>query len=92
VIKSGQKAGIWVSTCGEMAADPAVAILLIGLGIDEISTSPLILPKVKKAIRSVTLKQAKEIAQEAMKFVSGEEIKKFINERLKQIIPELIEN
>ena len=36
---AGHKAGIWVGLCGEMAADPALAVLLIGLGVDELSVS-----------------------------------------------------
>ena len=92
VIESGHDNDVWVGTCGEMSGDPALAILLVGLGIDEISTSPLVLPKVKKAIRAVTFKQAQEIASGVMKFGSGVQIKKFIEERLKQIMPELFEN
>ena len=91
VIESGHAEGLWVGTCGEMSGDPAVAVLLVGMGIDEISTSPLILPKVKKAIRSVTMDQAQEIAREAMKFSSGAEIRKHIEDRLRDILPEIIE-
>ena len=57
----------WVGTCGEMCSDPAMALLIMGLGIDEISVSPLVLPLVKKMIRSVKIKDAKKIAREAMK-------------------------
>ncbi len=92
IIQNGHNNKIWVGTCGEMSGDPMLAILLVGLGIDEISTSPLILPKVKKAIRSVTLKQAREIADEALKFSTGAHIRKFVGDKLREILPELVEN
>ncbi|MBI4550363.1 MAG: phosphoenolpyruvate--protein phosphotransferase [Candidatus Omnitrophica bacterium] len=92
VIDNGHANNIWVGTCGEMCGDPVLAILLVGMGIDEMSTSPLVLPKVKKAIRSITLRQAREISEEAMKFSTGGNIKKFVAERLREIMPELIEH
>ena len=92
VIDNGHANGVWVGTCGEMGGDPLLAILLVGLGIDEISTSPLVLPKVKKAIRALTLTQAQELAAEAMKFSTGHQIKKYLTDRLKEMIPELIES
>jgi len=91
VIQSGHANGIWVGTCGEMSGDPILAILLVGLGIDGISTSPLILPKVKKAIRAVTYEQAQELAETAFRFSTGEEIRHFLDERIRETVPELME-
>lgn len=92
VIHNGHANGVWVGTCGEMSGDPVLAILLLGLGIDGISTSPLILPKVKKAIRSVTFEQAKELAGEALRFATGEEVRRFLDAKIKETVPELIDN
>lgn len=86
VIVNGHKNKIWVGTCGEMTGDPAVAILLVGLGIDEISTSPLLLPKVKKAIRTVPYREAKGIAQKALKFHTGLEVRKFLSAKLRRLL------
>ncbi|MBI4394731.1 MAG: phosphoenolpyruvate--protein phosphotransferase [Candidatus Omnitrophica bacterium] len=90
-ITNGKKAKIWVSVCGEMGGDPAMALLLLGLGIDQLSMSSFALPKVKKTIRSVTLKQAKAIAARALEFDTGEEIKRFAETKLKSVLPELFE-
>ncbi|MEE8359920.1 MAG: phosphoenolpyruvate--protein phosphotransferase, partial [Candidatus Omnitrophota bacterium] len=57
VIDNGHKNGIWVGMCGEMAGDPSWALLLLGMGLDEFSTSPMVLPEIKKVIRAVTLKE-----------------------------------
>src|SRR3989338_6690755 len=53
VVDNGHRSNRWVGCCGEMAGNTTVAVLLVGLGIDEISTSPIVLPKVKRIIRSI---------------------------------------
>ncbi|MSR77409.1 MAG: phosphoenolpyruvate--protein phosphotransferase [Candidatus Omnitrophica bacterium] len=92
VVESGHRHKKWVGCCGEMAGDPAIAMLLLGLGIDEISVSPFILPKVKKSIRSVNYEDAKLIAEKALQFHTGEEIRVFINQELKRVAPDLVED
>ena len=89
VIEAGHKQYIWVGMCGEMAADPPMALILLGLGLDEFSASPLAVPLVKKIIRSVTLKDAKKIAEEALKLPSGEKIKRFVENKMEKILPSL---
>lgn len=90
VIENGHCHQRWVGTCGEMASDPIVAILLLGLEIDSISTSPLALPKVKKAIRSISFSEAKRIAQKALEFQSGKEIEDYLTAELRKIMPDLV--
>ncbi len=86
VIENGHRHGRWVGSCGEMSGDPAIAILLAGLEIDEISTSPVVLPKVKRAIRATSFSQAKEIARQAMSFQTGAEIREFLDARVHEIM------
>ena len=74
-----------------MAGDPAIAMLLVGLNIDEISTSPFVLPKVKKVVRSISFKQAQEIARQALEFQTGTEVREFITSQLRNISKELVE-
>jgi phosphotransferase system enzyme I (PtsI) len=89
VINTGHKKGIWVGMCGEMAADPAMALLLLGMGLDEFSVSPISIPNVKKIIRSVNLKDAEEIANQALTLSSGEEVRNFLDDKISEIIPEM---
>ncbi len=91
VITNGHRNKIWVGTCGEMSGDPAIAVLLVGLGIDAISTSPLLLPKVKKAIRLVPFKLAKEVAEKSLQFSTGFEVHKFLKQKLGVILKGLME-
>lgn len=56
--EAGQRAGIPVSICGEMAADPQYTALLIGLGIRELSVGPASVARIKARLRELSLKQA----------------------------------
>src|SRR5690606_21781015 len=62
----GRAAGIEVSVCGELAANPLGVFLLLGLGITALSVSPTSLPEVKKIIRTVPAAAARAAAAEAM--------------------------
>ena len=65
-VKAGQAAGIPVSLCGEMAADPRMTPLLVGLGVDALSASPAYLTLVKRVLRMMTLKEAQTLADNAL--------------------------
>lgn len=67
-------AGLKVSVCGEMAGDPVYAALLLGLGVDELSMTPPLLPPVKFVIRSLAMADARRLATEALKLETAKEI------------------
>lgn len=92
VVENGHAKKRWIGSCGEMSGDPTIAVLLVGLEIDEISVSPFVLPKVKQAIRSISFKDAKVIAQKALQFDSGEEVRKFLDAEIRKISKDLIED
>jgi len=86
IIDAGHAAGIWVGMCGEMAAEPVFTLLLLGLGLDEFSASPISIPELKKVIRSVRYEQAKEIAQRALEFNTAIKIEQFARTKIKEMI------
>ena len=83
----GHHAGLWVGVCGEMAGDPRAAVLLIGLGVDELSVSCFDLPRVKAAIRSVSLARARELADEALTLPSAGLIRELLACGLDPLLP-----
>ncbi len=89
VVENAHKNDIEVAVCGEMSSDTSLALLLIGFGMDELSMSPFVIPKVKKLVRSITMEQAKNVAKEAMRFETGAEIRQFADAQLKKLVPEL---
>ena len=74
VVEVAAKAGKKVSICGEMAADPLNAVLLMGIGITDFSLSAPSIPVVKQAIRRVTLASARKLAETVLAMASGAEI------------------
>ena len=89
VIDNGHKEGIPVALCGEMAGDISLTAILLGLGLDEFSTSPIAVPEIKKVVRSIKYSQAQEIAETALTFTTGEEVRAFAKKRLMELVPDL---
>jgi multiphosphoryl transfer protein len=58
--------GRWVGVCGELAGDPAAAVLLAGLGVTELSMAPALIPEAKAALRAVTIDDARAAAAAAL--------------------------
>jgi len=89
VIDTGHKATIQVGMCGEMAGEPVFTLILLGLGLDEFSTSPVNIPRIKQIIRSVDYKAAQQIADEALTLATGAEIEEFAGRKLRELVPDL---
>ncbi|WP_338083726.1 putative PEP-binding protein, partial [Caloranaerobacter azorensis] len=83
VIDNGHKEGIWVGMCGEMAGDKRMIPILLGLGLDEFSMSPISILPARKLIRSLKSKEIKKLADEILKMNTAEEIEKFIENYFK---------
>lgn len=69
VVDAAHEAGIWVGVCGELAGDLEFTPLLLGLGIDELSTGAAMVPRIKKAIRSLDMEACRQVVDHAL---SGE--------------------
>jgi phosphoenolpyruvate-protein kinase (PTS system EI component) len=66
IVEAGNRAGIGVSVCGEMASDPLSVVLLMGLGYRTLSVGPPTIPLVKWIIRTVPISVAVAAAQAAL--------------------------
>lgn len=84
-IESGRAAGIPVGLCGEMAADPAAALLLLGLGLGEFSMTSQSVPAVKRLIRAVTMSEARAVAEEALTMKTSAGVRGFLEDRVAEI-------
>jgi phosphotransferase system enzyme I (PtsI) len=88
VIDAGKRAGIPVEMCGEMAADPIYAIVLLGLGLEIFSMNPSSIPVIKNVIRSVRYKDCRRIAELALNKKTAQEIEEFVIESVAMRFPE----
>jgi phosphotransferase system enzyme I (PtsI) len=84
--------GIWVGVCGEMAADPVLVPLLLGLGVDELSAAPALVPAVKFTVRRLKLSEARALAQFALESDHGAEVLKRAQELAHTVAPTLWDN
>ncbi|MCX7973982.1 MAG: phosphoenolpyruvate--protein phosphotransferase [Candidatus Aminicenantes bacterium] len=82
VIDQANEAGREVGVCGEMAADPLSALILLGFGLRIFSMNPIFIPRIKKALRSVELKTVKEAAEEILKLKTSQDIEEYFIERV----------
>lgn len=88
---AARAAGIWVGVCGEMAGDPLMIPLLLGLGVDELSVAPQAVPQIKYLIRRIKMSEAKEIAAAALESESSEEILDRSQRLVRSVAPSLFE-
>jgi phosphotransferase system enzyme I (PtsI) len=88
VVRSGHEAGIPVAICGEMAAEPVYAVVLLGLGLDEFSMNPLAIPKVKKVVRKLRFDESQSLVEQLFQFPTASEIECFLRSWMAKRFPE----
>jgi len=85
-IRAAGRRNVPVSVCGEMCADPAYAVLLIGLGVRNMSVTPHGIPEVKKAIRSITVKEAERYARRALSLETADQVDRYLRAQLRELL------
>ncbi|MBU0709848.1 MAG: phosphoenolpyruvate--protein phosphotransferase [Candidatus Omnitrophica bacterium] len=86
IITAGHKEKIKVAMCGEMAGEPGLVLILLGMGLDEFSIPPQVIPELKYIIRSITMKQVEEIAQKASTLSTAKEVNNYSQDKLREIL------
>jgi phosphotransferase system enzyme I (PtsI) len=86
-VEAAHKRKIHVGVCGEMCGDPLSVLVLIGMGIDEFSTGPTMIPEIKRIIRSVTFDECKSLVRRILRFRTTSEIEREIEGFLKARVP-----
>ncbi|MGD0916022.1 MAG: phosphoenolpyruvate--protein phosphotransferase [Thermodesulfobacteriota bacterium] len=87
VVQSAHEVGIPVAICGEMAAEPAYALILLGLGLDDFSMNPISIPKVKKVLRMSKLEEARPFVEKIFQFKTASEIERYVRNWMAQRFP-----
>ena len=83
-----RRRGLPVGMCGEMSGDIAYTALLLGLGLKEFSVSSAVIPEIKKMIRSVDMKTAREIADKVISFAYAQQTQQYLKEISERVMPE----
>jgi phosphotransferase system enzyme I (PtsI) len=74
IADAGHAHDLWVGVCGEMAGDIALIPLLLGLGVDELSASAVLVPRVKRAVQSLSVPECKQLVKEALTLQTAPDI------------------
>lgn len=74
IVSAGHAHNLWVGICGEMAGEIALTPLLIGLGVDELSTGASLVPRVKRAVQSLDVGVCLQLVEEIQRLDSSEAI------------------
>jgi len=88
-VKAAHKLKKPVAICGEFGGNPVATPLLVGLGIDEISTNSTNIPEIKKIIRTLSFDECKKITAKAMRFCTAAEISDYLTGELKKRLADL---
>jgi len=89
--EAGEAHGIWTGVCGEMAGDIRLTPLLLGLGVEELSVSPKIVPRVGQVIRSLKYSECQAMADEVMKQTRSQHIMDLSMSLAKKCYPDLLD-
>ena len=87
VVQSAHQARIPVAICGEMAAEPAYALILLGLGLNEFSMNPVAIPKVKKILRMARFEETRSLVEELFQFPTASEIECYVQNWMAERFP-----
>jgi phosphotransferase system enzyme I (PtsI) len=86
VVRAAGACRVPVSVCGEMAADPLHALLLLGLGVRELSMSPAAIPAVKAAVRTASASRLEPLARATLSLGTADEIEAMLRRELAEAL------
>ena len=90
IIRAARLRGRPVSLCGEMAADPIYTIILLGLGVDELSMNPVMIPAIKQIIRGVTWAEARDVARGVLRERRAKDVQTYLEAMMASRFPQVM--
>lgn len=90
IILAGHRHNRPVSLCGEMASDPIYTIILLGLGVDELSVNPAMVPAIKQIIRGVSLEEAREVARGVLRERRAKDVQSYLETMMGSRFPQVM--
>ena len=88
-VESSLRKSVSVSLCGQMSGSPTYTMLLLGMGLRQLSMTPSAIYEIKRVCRSVTIEQCEAVARRALTLENARNIKAYLREELKKHVPEL---
>jgi phosphoenolpyruvate-protein phosphotransferase (PTS system enzyme I) len=88
IVEAGRNAGIEISMCGEMAGEPLYTMILLGLGLNELSMNAVAIPRVKKIIRASTIADCRKLLKKVLTFTTAHESEAYVRSYMIKNFPE----
>ena len=88
--RAAERNGIWTGICGEMASDLRYIPILIGLGVEELSMTPIAIGHARRLIRKISMSDAERIAEQALAASTAKEALEYSTEFLERNLPEIL--
>jgi phosphotransferase system enzyme I (PtsI) len=89
VVQAADKHDVAVNVCGEMGGEPMYTMLLLGLGVRQLSVTPHNIPEIKKIVRSITLEEAGQVAREALRLETARDVNNYLRDKARRVLPEV---
>ena len=89
-VRAAERKNIYVTVCGQMAADPVLSVLLIGLGVHKLSMEPASLPGIRRVIRNISYFEAEQLAEAALQAGDAAAAKQPVIDLLHERVPEML--
>ncbi|MBL8829220.1 MAG: phosphoenolpyruvate--protein phosphotransferase [Planctomycetaceae bacterium] len=86
-VTAANKAQIPVELCGQMSGNPIYTMLLLGMGLRQMSVAPAAIPEIKKVIRSVNIAQCEVVAKKVMHLENARDVKSYLKDELNRLFP-----
>lgn len=90
IIRAAHRRNRLVCLCGEMAADPIYTIILLGLGVDELSMNPVMIPAIKQIIRGVSWAEARELARGVLRERRAKDVQTYLERMMARRFPKVM--
>jgi len=88
-LQAARDASIPIIVCGEMASTPAYAVLLIGMGANDLSMIPAMIPRVRSVLSQIKAADARDVASRCLKLATADEVEELVREEFKSRWPDL---
>ncbi len=92
VVNAAKHSNVSLNVCGEMSGDLIYTMLFLGLGIRQLSVSPHSIPELKQFIRMVNIKDAENVAKEAMRQQTARDVNNYLREQTRKLLPDSLVN
>ncbi len=89
ILRAAGRKGVPVSLCGQMSGVPLYTMLLLGMGLRELSVPPGVIPEIKSICRSVALARCEEVAKHALTLEHARDVSSYLREELRKCVPEI---